>query len=144
VERETTERSFEATLDTLPSVLDFVTTAARSGNLAAEQMQRLELAVEEAVANVCNHAYVGRQGRVRVRVRSAERGVTVEIEDDGRRFDPTARPAPDLSADLDRRHAGGLGIELLRRMVDRVSYRRRGDRNVLSLVMSGPRRSPTR
>jgi serine/threonine-protein kinase RsbW len=137
VEHGTAERSFRATLDTLPSVLEFVTGAAGRGRLSAERLERLALAVEEAVANVCKHAYQGRGGWMLVRVWAAADRTTVEIEDEGRFFDPTTRVAPELSEDLARRRSGGLGIELLRRMVDEVSYRRRGDHNVLNLVVHG-------
>jgi serine/threonine-protein kinase RsbW len=58
----------------------------------------------------------------------------VTIEDDGVAFDPLARAAPDVTADLDEREIGGLGIHLVRTLMDGMTYERRGERNVLVIV----------
>ena len=69
--------------------------------------------------------------------------MVAEIIDNGRAFDPTAAPAPDLSLPLEQRDPGGLGIHLMRRMIDRVEYRRAGGENRLRLEKSAAARAGT-
>jgi anti-sigma regulatory factor (Ser/Thr protein kinase) len=58
----------------------------------------------------------------------------LEIEDDGRPFDPTVHAPPDTNAPLDQRKIGGLGIHFIRQTMDVMSYQRRDNHNVLTLV----------
>jgi serine/threonine-protein kinase RsbW len=60
-------------------------------------------------------------------------GVTLTVEDDGPPFDPLSLPAPDLSASLDGRPVGGLGVFLVRKVMDAVRYQRREASNLLTL-----------
>jgi len=64
------------------------------------------------------------------------------VSDDGVPFDPLAVAPPDTSLPLEQRPLGGLGIHLVRHLVDEVTYERRGDRNVLTLVKAVDRRPP--
>jgi anti-sigma regulatory factor (Ser/Thr protein kinase) len=90
------------------------------------------------VANVIAHAFAGRPAphRLDLRLAIAPASVVVEIVDNGRPFDPTAAPAPDLSTPLECREPGGLGIHLMRALMDRLDYRRDDDANVLRLEMT--------
>jgi len=58
----------------------------------------------------------------------------VEVEDDGREFNPLASPPVDVSVPLERRPIGGLGIHMIRQLMDSVTYRRENGRNILKLV----------
>ena len=66
---------------------------------------------------------------------SGRHTVVVEIVDSGRAFDPTSLVSPDTAAGLEERPIGGLGIHLVRTMVDGMEYRREGSRNLLNLIM---------
>ena len=96
---------------------------------------KMTLAIEEAVVNVISHAFAGVSPphSIRVRLDIAAQRVTAEIIDNGRPFDPTAAALPDLSVPLDERRSGGLGIHLMRTMVDRLRYRRGDGTNILRL-----------
>jgi serine/threonine-protein kinase RsbW len=109
----------------------FVLTRAK-GFVAAEVAARLELAVEEWAVNVCHHAYAGAGGALSVSVREEGSRIVVEICDEGRSFDPTSLEEPDLRASLAERRPGGLGVFLIRRMVEDVRWRREGARNILT------------
>ena len=128
-------RSFPADTGRIPEVVRFVADRAAVAGLDPEGVKRLELAVEEAVVNVCHYAYPGEGGVVVVRVAGEPSRLTVEVEDAGRPFDPLSAPAPDLAAPIDERRVGGLGIVLIRRLMDEVRYRRDGDRNLLTMVV---------
>jgi serine/threonine-protein kinase RsbW len=133
------ERSFPALLAHVSEVVGWVSELASQAGIAAERLMRLELAVEEALANLCNHAYAGTSGDMVVRVRSDANRFLVELEDAGPPFDPLAAPEPDVTQKLENRRPGGLGIFLMRRAVDELRYRRQGDRNVLSMVVKRTR-----
>jgi serine/threonine-protein kinase RsbW len=113
-----------------------VTGSAAKEGLDTEMANRLELAVEEWVVNVCEHAYGGRGGTIEVVLRKERGQLFVEITDEGTPFDPLKAPEPNLTAPLDQRQPGGLGLLLIRRMTDGVSYARVGGRNVVTLTVS--------
>jgi anti-sigma regulatory factor (Ser/Thr protein kinase) len=93
-----------------------------------------ELALEEILSNVIRHGYQdGDRHEISLVLRVGEGGVELEVEDDGREFDPTAAPAPELDRPLAERQVGGLGIHLLRTFVSEIRYERLGDRNLLRL-----------
>jgi anti-sigma regulatory factor (Ser/Thr protein kinase) len=95
----------------------------------------LNVVLDEAVSNAINHGYdAGVRGEIAVRLWRMPDHVEVEVEDDGRPFDPLQAPPPDLSLPLERRPIGGLGIHLMKNLMDEVSYARQGDRNVLKMA----------
>jgi serine/threonine-protein kinase RsbW/sigma-B regulation protein RsbU (phosphoserine phosphatase) len=94
----------------------------------------LTLVMEEVFTNVVRHGYPEEGGhRIAVRLELAGGVVTLVVEDDAQSFDPVQAPLADLDAPLDERRVGGLGVHLIRTLVDDVAYRRDGGRNVLTL-----------
>ena len=87
---------------------------------------RLQVALDEIVANVVTHGAAGGAGPVELDVWFSRDGAMVEVTvcDSGPAFDPLARPAPDVSLPLDAREPGGLGIALVRSLMDDVTYER--------------------
>jgi len=103
--------------------------------LPAEVVNAVNVVLDEAVSNAINHGYdAGVRGEIAVRLRRAGDRVLVEVEDDGRPFDPLQVPPPDLTLPLEQRPIGGLGIHLIRNLMDEVSYVRVGGRNLLKMV----------
>jgi len=95
----------------------------------------IELAVEEALANICLYAYPNGSGEVEVRCTQDERRhLSIELIDAGIPFDMLARPAPDFTVDAAQRQIGGLGIPLIRALMDNATYHREGARNILRLT----------
>jgi anti-sigma regulatory factor (Ser/Thr protein kinase) len=68
-----------------------------------------------------------------VRLQIGADAVVAEVIDNGRPFDPTGAPPPDLSLPLEERPPGGLGIPLMRGLMDSLAYRRAGDSNILRM-----------
>jgi serine/threonine-protein kinase RsbW len=93
----------------------------------------VQLAVEEAVTNTILHGYDGTSGTIAIQVETSPHRVTVEIADDAPAFDPLSVPDPDTAADLEDREIGGLGIFLIRQVMDEVSYRYENSKNILVL-----------
>lgn len=93
------------------------------------------LAFEELVTNCINHGYDDDAEHVIEIVLSvAQRILTILVVDDGRAFDASKAPPPDLTLTLEERPVGGLGIHLLRELTDNMSYERRGGKNRLTLT----------
>jgi serine/threonine-protein kinase RsbW len=128
------ERRYDARVDIIPDVMVFISAEAEAWGLHPQQLLQMELAVEEAVVNICNYAYEVPPGELFVRIHAGERFV-VELVDEGVPFDPLAIEEPDLRAAASERQIGGLGLVLVRRMMDEVAYRREGRHNVLSMVI---------
>ena len=96
---------------------------------------QLNLALEEAVANVICYAYPeGTDGTVDIDARQEGNDITFVISDSGTAFDPTARETVDINAGVDERPVGGLGIHLIREIMDTVSYERRDGKNILTIT----------
>ncbi|HEV2336345.1 MAG TPA: ATP-binding protein [Stellaceae bacterium] len=128
-------------LDVKPQVgevarlIEWIGSCCAADGLTEEATFKMTLAVEEAVANAISHAFAGLPPphSITVRLDIAAQSIAAEIIDNGRPFDPTEAADPDLSAPLVARDPGGLGIHLMRRMVDRLSYRRGEGKNILRL-----------
>jgi anti-sigma regulatory factor (Ser/Thr protein kinase) len=98
-------------------------------------LNAFQLALEEVVLNVINHGYRdGAPHTFRVALAASGRRVTATVDDDAPAFDPLAQPSVDLDAPLAGRPIGGLGIHLVKKMMDRVAYTRDRGRNLLTLT----------
>ena len=97
--------------------------------------RQLRLAVEEAVVNVIDYAYpAGQEGEIEVRMMSDGKTLKTVITDSGVAFDPTTKEKADTTLSAEDRQIGGLGILLVREMMDSINYIRTGGMNVLTLI----------
>lgn len=97
----------------------------------------LNVALDELLQNALVHGFAGRpsgEGAVTVGVELRPDRLTVTVTDEGQPFNPLARAAPDTTRPALERPVGGLGIHLVRQLMDEVHYHRRGGRNVVELV----------
>jgi len=94
----------------------------------------LNLAIEEALTNVIMYAYPkGSYGCIELRVGCESRELTFTLMDSGVAFDPTAAPEADITLSVQERSIGGLGIHLVRQIMDKVSYERKDGNNILTM-----------
>ncbi len=123
-----------ARLENLEALVAHVAECARGAGFDPKKISEVEIAAEEALVNVVNYAYQGEAGNVRVGC-SLEEGdrFVIEIKDSGIPFDPLSQADPDISSDVLHRKIGGLGIFLIRKLMDDVSYRYDKGENVLTL-----------
>ncbi len=128
----------EATLENLKRVREFVKDAAAALGLPAQAIGDVELAVDEAVTNVVVHGYGGEGGRLRVEVDTEDAALAVYISDEAPPYDPRQTAAPDLSAPLEDRPIGGVGVLLIQKSVDEVRHRvNMQGGNQLTLIKKG-------
>jgi anti-sigma regulatory factor (Ser/Thr protein kinase) len=97
-------------------------------------ISRIHLALDEVLTNVISYAYDDAGvHEIEVRLEVEDADVVVEVTDDGRPFDPLSVAATEVDRPLAERPIGGLGLHLVRRVMDRVEYRRDDGRNVLTM-----------
>lgn len=125
-----------ASIDNLPGFIGPVLAFATANQLGEERKNDLELALEEALVNIFRYAYPGGTGYVGLSCRIADGRLVLLIEDEGLPFAATSAGPPDISAGILERKIGGLGIHLIKNLMDDVRYRREGDRNLLELTLS--------
>ncbi len=141
------ERAFPAKIAVLPEVMDFVTAHANKAKLPESKVFGIQLAVEEAVANICAHAYAeeaavnlvsvsyhGTAGYL-LRARHEDGALEIDLIDQGHAFNPLSAAPPVIEKLAEDTSAKGVGIHLMRRMTDELRYKRVNDTNVLTLVM---------
>lgn len=102
--------------------------------LQPESVFNVNLALDEVITNIIRYAHDdGRQHPIVVRLAIDQGVLTAHVEDDGRAFNPLEAPVPDIGASIDERPIGGLGIHLVRSVMNSVEYRREDGRNVLTM-----------
>ncbi len=112
-----------AVLDSLATLSDLVGAAALNAGLDERAAWQVQLAVDEAATNIVQHGYpAGTDGTIELGCAVDGADFVVTLRDHGQRFDPGQVPAPDLDASLEERQPGGLGIYLMGRLMDSVTF----------------------
>ncbi len=114
---------FAAKFENLDGIREFVGKIARKGGFSDKDVYNIQLATDEAASNIIEHAYRNMPGKT-LELSCDMQGdvITVILTDYGESFDPSEVPVPDLKADLSDRKIGGLGIFLMRKLMDDIRY----------------------
>ncbi len=115
---------FAARFEHLDAMREFVGNIARKGGFSDKDVYNIQLATDEAASNIIEHAYQNMPGNI-LELSCGMKGniITITLTDYGDSFDPSEVPVPDLKADLSDRKIGGLGIFLMRKLMDDIDYR---------------------
>ena len=122
--------------ENLVLIRDFVTRIGQQAHLDEQEISNLELAVDEACANVIEHAY-GLDTRQEVIIQAIcdEEAVRISVIDTGKGFDPTGVKPASIDTLVTERRSGGLGIRLIKALMDEVSYQiQPGQKNELHMI----------
>ena len=112
----------------------FVDEVGEEFSLTPDIVFNLNLVLEEAVANIINYAYPKEEHQTIYLSASMHEGsIVFVLTDTGKEFDPTAAPDADISLSADDRPIGGLGIFLIRQIMNEVKYERIEGKNVLTM-----------
>ena len=131
--------AFKAVLPELEKLNDAVDAFALRQAWAPDTLFHIKLALEEIVINVISYgAHGGLVPAIKVQLQQEGGQVSIDIWDSGVAFDPLQSGPPDVSSSLDDRPIGGLGVYLVRQLMDSVSYERDGDWNKIHLVKTTP------
>lgn len=112
-----------AVIGNVPLAIDYVTECAKAAGFDDRALYAIQLAVDEACANVVDHAYQGMEpGEFEVSCSFGEASMTIEVRDWGRGFEPNEVEQPDVEAPLEERSLGGLGLYIVNKVMDEVEF----------------------
>ena len=127
--------TIETRLDELTRLTEAVENLGEEANWSPALVGKVNLVLEELAMNTINHGHDGGLHEISITFNSTDDALTIDIVDDGTPFDPlTDAPMPDVTAPMHERPIGGLGVYLVRKLMDELTYRREEGRNHLTLV----------
>ena len=129
-----TDQTIPADMSGLKEILDGVAILLEEQGFPLELISDVQLATDEAVTNAIVHGYAGKEGEVRVIAEADDQEVVIIVEDRAPAFDPVTFVSRDVSLDGDDRPIGGLGLILIRNVMDEVGYRREDGKNIFTMV----------
>jgi anti-sigma regulatory factor (Ser/Thr protein kinase) len=104
-------------------------------HLSDDDVYNIHLILDEVIVNVIKYGFDdATEHPIDVRLDLEGRVLTIQVEDEGRPFDPTAAPPPDLTKPIEERPIGGLGIHIVKSLAQSIAYRRAGERNILTIT----------
>ena len=126
-----------AILKNLTQFMESVSNCAREQGFDPKKVTQIELVLEEALVNVINYAYPDKDGDVQVICSlDEENRFVIEITDWGEPFNVLSLDEPDITSDVSDRKVGGLGVFMIRSLMDDVKYRFEEDKNILILFVN--------
>ncbi|MBR0464455.1 MAG: ATP-binding protein [Clostridia bacterium] len=130
------ELKLDAVTDNLPQVMSFVDEALEAADCPMKAQMQIDMAVEEIFVNVSSYAYAPGVGPVTVKIGIADdpRRAIIVFEDQGVPYDPLAKADPDVTLSAEERQVGGLGIFMVKKTMDDMSYVYENNSNILTLT----------
>lgn len=132
------ELTVEAIVEQIETVTEFVNAELEKLDCPMKARIQLDIAIDEIVSNIAYYAYGEKTGTVTVRIEALpeENGVQLMFLDSGFPYDPLTRQDPDISAEIEERKEGGLGIFLVRKTMDDMKYEYKDGQNCLTIRKS--------
>lgn len=131
---ELEERVFPARLDELENVIAFMEQKLEEGDVSMKLTMVLAVALEEMFVNVAHYAYPDSEGDCKIEIGVNDEGIVIQLTDSGWAFDPLVKIDPDIKAAASDRPIGGLGIFMVKKSMDAVSYERTKDgKNIFTM-----------
>lgn len=132
------ELNIEATLENISEVTDFVNSELEALGCPVKTQMQIDIAIDELFGNISHYAYDPETGpaTVRVEVEKEPLCVIITFIDNGIPFDPLAKKDPDTTLSAEEREIGGLGIFLVKKTMDDISYEYKNGQNILRIKKS--------
>jgi len=126
------ELILDASIDKLDEVLDFVNTVLESSDCDMKVITQINIAVEEIFVNIAHYAYNPEIGGAVIRIAVSDE-VVIEFEDKGKPYNPLLKIDPDITKSAEDRDIGGLGIFMVKKIMDSVEYHHMDNKNILTI-----------
>ena len=134
------ELTVDGRLENLATIAEFVSKAAQASGLNEKAAFEVQLAVDEACANVIEHGYGKEEkGEIALCCQYAEGDFVITIRDNAPPFTPETVPPPDITCSLDKRKHGGLGLYFMRKLMDEVRFHFDPEGTKLIMIKKGCR-----
>ena len=129
------ELTTEATIENIEKVTDFVNKQLEAVDCPMKAQMQIDIAIDELFGNIANYAYHPEVGSatVRVEVTKSPLAVIITFIDNGVPYDPLAKDDPDTTLSADERQIGGLGIFMVKKSMDQISYEYKDGQNILRI-----------
>ena len=129
------ELTLEATLDNIPEVTAFVDGLLEEQDCPMKAQIQIDVAIDEIFSNIARYAYKGATGKatVRLEIEKQPRAAVITFIDHGVPYNPLKQKDPDITLDADERPIGGLGIFVVKKTMDDMTYEFTGGQNILTL-----------
>ncbi len=133
---ENKELTLDAAVENLDTVLAFVDEKLKAVDCPPRIQMQIDVAVEELFVNIANYAYAPGSGSATIRAEtfSGPRRVSVTLIDSGTPYNPLEKPDPDVTLSAEERQIGGLGIFMVKKSMNEMTYEYRDGKNVLTIV----------
>jgi len=131
---EKRELKVPAHIDYLGDLRDFITQIGRRNKFSDKVVNAFKLSIDEAATNIIRHAYRDSEGMITIRAVVKKSSLTLSIIDQGMYFDPKRVKDPDLNRYIDIGKKGGLGIFIMRKLMDEIDYRKTEEGNELRIT----------
>ena len=130
------ELRLQASADRLEDVQEFVRGELEAAGGSLKVMSQVEIAVEEIYVNIVHYAYPSGDGEAAIRCETDGEvpKITIQFLDEGTPFDPLAKEDADISLSAEERSIGGLGILMVKKLMDEVTYCYEEGKNILTIV----------
>ena len=128
-----TEKIFPADINELASVTVFLEEELDKAEASPKLMVTFAVALEELFVNVAHYAYPGSKGTVKIGIDTSGDSIVVQLTDSGLPFNPLAKPDPDITESAEERKIGGLGIYMVKKSMDNVTYEYKDNQNILTI-----------
>ena len=136
-DEEIKKLSIDAKHENLHEVIDFVNKELEKTGCSPESINEIDIAVEEIFMNIVNYAYKPNTGKVHISVYITDKTI-IRFEDTGRPYNPLEQESPDLDTNAASREIGGLGIFMVKNIMDYMEYSRLDDKNILIITKNPP------
>jgi serine/threonine-protein kinase RsbW len=132
--QNTFHRTITNELHELESLMNATTNFLEDSEVDAHAVYRINLSLEEMITNIIKHGYDDYESHeIQVTIEVRENEIAAIMEDDGHEFNPLEWKKKDEAQSLEERKVGGLGIRLIRQLLDHVDYRRENGKNILEV-----------
>ncbi len=119
-------------LEELAGILE---TVSEEWDIPMKVSLNLNLVLEELITNIIFYGYDDKNEHlIYIRLYKKDNEIEIQIEDDGKEFNPLLVAEPDIDESIENRKIGGLGIHFVRQIMDSINYRRSDDKNILTLT----------
>lgn len=128
-----TQKTFIASDDTLNDALGFVEEELQKVDCPLKTVMQITVCLEEMYVNVAHYAYGGNEGEVTLTTDYNDGLFSITLTDEGMPFDPLKKEDPDITLSAEERNIGGLGIYMVKKSMDEVSYVRQNNKNIFTM-----------
>ncbi len=124
----------QAVKDNFTFLMEFIEMNISATEMDNETLAGILTACEETLINIINYAYPGETGKVKIGVEIKSECISITFTDNGIPFNPLAKPDADISLSLEEREIGGLGIHMIKKLMDEFNYEYKEGKNIFTIV----------